>query len=253
MTAPENAFVNLDDLVARERQSLGYERVQVLEGHSFKDASTVMVVPTRDKSVRLEVSQAWENLAPPMNGKRVKLYAVGDEVGTAYNRMIQNILSNPVLSQWKYVLTMEDDNIPLPDGHLKLLESIDIGPFDAVSGIYFTKGYVNEPMAYGNPREFIETGEIDFRPRDIVAAMKTGTIVEVNGIGMGFALWRMDLFRDVPPPWFVTTQGIFPNEGMKNYSQDLFFCKRARLSGKRFAVDLRVPVGHIDKETGVVY
>jgi hypothetical protein len=63
----------------------------------------------------------------------------------------------------------------------------------------------------------------------------------------------MDLFRDIPPPWYVTVADVVPGKGIQGFTQDLYFSERAVRSGKRFAVDMRVRVGHLDINTGVVY
>jgi hypothetical protein len=238
---------------AEKDRMLGFERVELLPGSTFRDSSTIIVVPTRGK-IHFRVVNAWESLIQPMNQRRAKIYAVGDEVGHAYNRMIEEILKNEMFSSYKYVLTLEDDNLPPPDAHIQLLQSIDVGPFAAISGIYFTKGAYNMPQAYGNPRDFEKTGVCTFEPRNVVDAMRGGNIIEVNGIGMGCALWRMDTFRKIPPPWFVTVNNVFPEKrGVEMKTQDLYFCERMRLAGMRIAVDTRVRVGHLDVETGVVY
>ena len=44
------------------------------------------------------------------------MFAVGMEVGEAYSQAIEAILAHPDLSKFKYILTMEHDNIPPPDG-----------------------------------------------------------------------------------------------------------------------------------------
>jgi len=231
---------------------IGYERIKLLHGSTFKDCSTIVVVPTRGL-IPIRVLQSWESLLSPMNQKKAKLYATGDEVGVAYNNMINFILNHPELSKWKYILTLEDDNIIPPDAHIRLLESIELGPFDAVSGIYFTKGEYNMPMAYGDPAEYSRTGVLDFKPRNIVEALQKGTVMEVNGIAMGCSLYRLELFRKIPQPWFVTLNDVIPEKGPACYTQDLYFCERAKRAGCRFAVDMRVRVGHLDVNTGVVY
>ena len=134
-----------------------------------------------------------------------------------------------------------------------LLESIELGPYDAVSGLYWTKGDVNMPMAYGDPDEYARTGVLDFRPRDVRAALARGTVMPVNGIAMGCSLYRMDLFRQIKAPWFVTCADVIPDKGPIGFTQDLYFCEQACRAGKRFAVDMRVRVGHLDVNTGVVY
>jgi len=242
--------------VEQIKEGLGFERVVHLQGSTYRENGTIVVIPTRGM-VHTKVINAWDNLIAPMNQKRAKIYASGDEVGIAYNKLIKAILDDPNLSQWKYILTLEDDNLPPPDAHIRLLESIqgigDHGPFDAVSGIYFTKGPVNMPQAYGCPEEFKNTGKLDFRPRHVTEAIARGQIMPVCGIAMGCALWRLDLFRELEPPWFVTVADIIPDKGIVGFTQDLYFCERAVRAGKRFAVDMRVKVGHLDVETGVVY
>lgn len=242
------------------KEMRGFERVEHIVGSTYKDNSTVIVIPSRAAPetpslafFAQPVVQAWQGLLAPMNQKRAILFASGHEVGQAYNALVSNILAHPDLSKWKYVLTLEDDNIPPADAHIRLLESIEWGHYDAVSGLYFTKGEYNMPMAYGDPAEYTKTGALDFRPRDVRAALTAGQIMPVNGIAMGCALWRMDLFREITPPWFVTLNDVVAGKGATCMTQDLEFCAKAVRAGKRFAVDMRVRVGHLDINTGVVY
>jgi hypothetical protein len=236
-----------------ESAGLGFERVRLLPGNTFRDNSTVVVIPTRGM-IHSKVVQGLLNLISPMNQKRALFFAEGDEVGVAYNRLVQAIIDNPQFNGWKYLLTIEDDQIVPPDAHIRLLETIEAFPqFDAVSGIYFTKGDFNMPMAYGDPVEYQRTGVLDFRPRNVQEALAAGQVMPVNGIAMGCGLWRLDMFRALPPPWFVTTSDFLPGKGVTAYTQDLAYCKRAREAGKKFAVDLRVRVGHLDVGSGIVY
>lgn len=230
---------------------LGFERVELIQGTTYKDVSTIIIAPTRG-AIPYQVVQSWQGLITPMNQKRAFLMCAGDEVGAAYNRMIANILAHPELSKWKYIMTVEDDNLQPPDAHVRLLETIEQHQFDAVSGLYFTKGELNMPMAYGNPEEYRTTGVLEFRPRNVTQALANGTVMEVNGIAMGCSLYRMDLFREIPGPWFVTVADV-TEEGPKLFTQDLYFCERAKRAGKRFGVDMRVKVGHLDINTGLVY
>lgn len=252
----------------------GLERIQHIPGSTFKDNSTIIIVPTRgiERHTReaacekgdhaqclmpvfqRKVVECWQNLISPMNQKRAFIYCSGNEVGKSYDAMVSNILNDPNLSKWKYILTLEDDNIVPADTHIRLLESIEFGPFDAVSGIYFTKGDINMPMAFGDPEHYRKTGEMEFRPRNIGDNLARGeNLIEVNGIAMGVALWRLDLFRSMPQPWFVTVSDIIPGKGSNSFTQDLYFCNHARKCGKRFAVDLRVKAGHMDVNTGIIY
>ena len=253
LVSATNAMLPVGQVVDQLKTAgLGFERIDHLPGTTFKDNSTVIVIPTRG-TISHRVVSSWLNLISPMNQKRALMFASGHEVGQAYNEMIKNILAHPELSKWKYLMTLEDDNIPPPDAHVRLLESIEWGNYDAISALYFTKGESNMPMAYGDPAEYARTGVLDFRPRDVREALTAGKIMPVNGIAMGCALWRMDLFREIEPPWFVTVADVVPGKGTQCFTQDLWACERAVRRGKRFAVDMRVKVGHLDIGSGTVY
>ena len=239
--------------VAAHFSGKAFERAAVLTGTTYQDNSTIIIVPSRKSMIHYRVVSAWQSLIAPMNQKRLWLFVINDEVGVAYTNTIKMILDNPELSTWKYILTLESDNLPPPDAHVRLLETIEAGKFDAVGGIYFTKGNINMPMAYGDPEVLRATGKLEFTPRDPREALTRGLIMPVNGIAMGCSLYRLQLFREVPAPWFVTANDVIPGKGVELMTQDLYFCKTALAAGKRFAIDFRVRVGHLDESTGEVY
>jgi hypothetical protein len=243
------------DKAVGELKPLGFEKMDVLSGMTYQKANTVVVIPTREPYLHVRFHQALSALIAPPNQQRACLFAVGHEVGHAYNQMIAGILNDPVLSTWDYILTIEDDNLPPPDAHIRLLESINSnGGYDAVGGLYWTKGDVQMPMCYGDPDEFYRTGTLEFRPRDVRSAVKNGWLVPCNGLAMGCTLFRMSLFREIGYPWFVTVSDFAPNsKNVECFSQDLWFCRKAVQSGKKLACDCRVKVSHIDWRTGIAY
>jgi len=258
MTKPKpQPMVELTEIASRLAQGeagsgVGFDRVFKIEGSTYRDQSTIMIMPARDHFIHYRVVVALQSIIAPMNQKRAMLFCIGDEVGIAYDRLISSILADPQLSRYKYVMTVESDNLPPPDAQRRLLETIEAGHWDAVSGLYFTKGELCMPMAYGDPARFESTGELEFGPRDVTACLAAGQVMPVNGIAMGCAIWRMDLFRKMPAPWFVTVDDLIDGKAM-GFTQDLWFCRQARLAGHRFAVDCRVRVGHLDLNTGEVY
>lgn len=239
------------DEVVKAFDGHGYDRVEHIRGSTYRDSSTVIVIPTRGM-IHHRVVQCWQGLISPPNQKKAVLFASGHEVGKAYDSMISMILAHPELSKWSFVLCLEDDNLVPADAHIRLLETIEEFKFDAVGAMYWTKGDVQMPMAYGDPEEYKRTGVLDFKPRDVRSALANGNIMEVNGVAQGCTLFRMDLFRQIPPPWFVTVADVF-EDGAKMYTQDLAFCEKAKRTGKRFGVDMRVRVGHLDTVSGEVF
>ena len=74
------------------------------------------------------------------------------------------------------------------------------------------------------------------------------TAQECNGLGMGFTLFRLEMFKDsrIPRPFFQTVQDWQPGVGSRGFTQDLWFFQNAGAVGHRFACDTRVKVGHYD-------
>ena len=124
---------------------------------------------------------------------------------------------------------------PSPAALLKLIARMEKHPeYSCIGGLYWTKGYGGVPQIWGDPRDPV----LNFRPQPPVP----GQLVECCGTGMGFNLWRLDMFRDpdLRKPWFKTqTEG-----GVA--TQDLYFWSDARRHGYRCAVDCSVQVGHYD-------
>jgi hypothetical protein len=211
---------------------------------SYKDLSTIIICPTRGQ-IPARVVQSWMGLMRPMNQKVIgPIFAIGMEVGAAYNYLIEMILNHPELSQYKYIMTIEEDNMPPADGLLKLYESME--KYDVVQGLYWTKGEGGQPMIYGNPQVIPKS----FTPQ----IPQLDQVQECNGLGMGFNLYKLDMFKNprLPKPWFKTVQEVVAG-GAKAYTQDLYFYENAGKEGYRFACDNRVKVGHYDFQNDIIW
>ena len=211
---------------------------RLVRGQTYKDLSTIWITPTRG-SIKPKVVSSWLGLQKPMNQQFFgPLFVENDEVGNAYQKAFEMVLDHPDLSKWKYILTVEEDNLPPSDGLLKLYESIT--DYDCVGGLYWTKGESGQPMIYGDPRVM---------PRNFIPQVpRPDTVQHCNGLGMGFNLWKIDMFKKLPRPWFKTVQ-----EAGKAFTQDLWFYNNAGAAGFKFACDTRVKVGHLDVVSGMVW
>lgn len=212
---------------------------------SYKDLSTVIVTPTRGgRSLCPRFVGAIMNLMRPMNQKCFgPMFISGMEVGAAFNAAVETIMNHPQLCQFKFMFTLEDDNIPPPDCLLKLYESMR--DFDVIGGLYWTKGEGGQPMIYGNPSE----SPLNFVPQRV----QSGTVQRCNGVGMGATLFKLDVFKKIPAPWFQTIQDWDPQGGSRGYTQDLSFCEKLCKIGGRIGVDTRVKVGHLDIESNQIW
>ena len=226
----------------------GFDGVDLVPGCTYQDSSTVFICPTRGQ-VDVTVVEAWNRLVPVPNQRRHMLFMKGDEVGVAYNRALETIFNDYRLSRYKYVMTMEDDNIPPPDAHMRLLDRIQQNPeYDGIGGLYFKKEAPFQALLLGDPVRFATTGVFDALPRDPRRYIEEGALVEVNCLPMGCTIYKMDLFRRLPKPWFAT----IANQHIRQ-TQDAMFCETAKWQGARFAVDCGLRVGHLDVATGTVY
>jgi hypothetical protein len=225
---------NSDEVASVER---------IVRGRIHHDLSTVCVTPTRG-AIDARVVESWWEMLTPVNNSFRRIFVRGMEVADAYNTAIERVLADPDLSAMSYLLTLEDDNMPPRRGLLKLYENIH--RYAAVGGLYWAKGEEGWPQIYGRPGE-----EPMFAPQP----PEPDAIQECNGLGMGFTLFQLEVFRDarIKRPWFKTLQGNRPSGEPWLITQDLYFFGQLRELGYRVACDTRVKVGHYDVGTGVVW
>jgi hypothetical protein len=213
---------------------------RILQGATWKKQRIIVLLPASDM-ISTKVALSHWNLIFPPNNAVYRMLCLGMEVGDAYSQAIEMVLSHGDLCQWEYFLTIEHDNVPPQDGVLLLVESMDKHPeFAAISGLYWTKGEGGVPQIWGDPRDPV----LNFRPQ----VPLPDQVQECCGIGMGFGLWRVSMFRDLKlrRPFFKTIAG---QGGFS--TQDLYYWTDARKHGHRCAVDTRVKVGHFDSSTGI--
>ncbi len=215
---------------------------RLIRGGSWKKQRIIMIFPS-DAMIPAKVALSMWNLITPPNNGVVRILAQGMEVGDAYSTAIDQILKHPELKEWEFVCTIEHDNLPPQDGILKLIEDLENHPeLACVSGLYFTKGEGGVPQIWGDPSDPL----LNFRPQ----VPRPEQVQECCGTGMGFAMWRLSMFKDerIERPLFKTVKGA---GGVS--TQDLSFWSKARKFGYRCAVDCRVKTGHLDISTGIVW
>jgi hypothetical protein len=214
-----------------------------MKGKTWKKTRVVVVVPAGE-SIPAKVYLSHCSLIFPPNQAHYRILALGQEVGDAYSNCIQAILDHAELSTWEYILTMEHDNAPPPDGLLKLIERMEEHPeFACIGGLYWTKGEGGVPQIWGDVKDPV----LNFRPQIPVP----NQLVECYGTGMGFNLWRMSMFKDkkLKKPWFRTRASAEEGVG----TQDLMFWQEARKHGYRCAIDCGVLVGHYDQANDLMW
>lgn len=222
---------NLDQVAARLHKS------------GLWDNLTTVIFSPVTKAVPTLSVVSWGSLQHPPNTQVARLYSIDHEVGYAYSEVIDEvILKNEQLSKWKFLLTIEHDNLPPPDGMIRLLARMQENPhLSAISGLYFNKAENGFAHIWGKP------GENHFCPQPPAT---DGSLVECHAVSMGFTLFRIEMFKDerLPRPLFETKA-----TATRVRTHDLDFWANASELGYRCAVDCGCRVGHVDLETMTVW
>lgn len=227
----------------RHNANLELARGRILEGATWKKQRVVVMIPSAHMLPAKVAHSHWGLIFPP-NQPVWRMLCLGYEVGDAYSTAIEQVLASPEVRDWEYLLTIEADNIPPPDGLLKLIARMDAHPeFACIGGLYWTKGPAGVPQIWGDPKDPIP----NFRPQ----MPEPGKLVECCGTGMGFNLWRLSMFKDTKlrKPWFKTPASATEGSG----TQDLYFWADARKYGYRCAIDCDVLVGHYDHREDIAW
>lgn len=237
----------------RHNADLVITTTRLINEGSWKRQNVVVMIPA-GPTIPTKVYLSHMGLIFPPNQGAIRLEAApavwatqDTEVGAGFSHMFEQVVNHPELSKWQYILTIEHDNIPPPDGVVKLIARMEAHPeFACIGGLYFLKGENGCAQIWGDPKDPV----LNFRPQ---LPDPAGGLVECNGTGMGFNLWRMsalvELRKKVQPPWFVTKTGL---GGTGVGTQDLaFWGDIGRKHGLRCAIDCGVKVGHFDASTGI--
>jgi hypothetical protein len=220
----------------RHNDDLQKSTARIIEGGSWKRQRTIMLIPAGEM-IPTKVYLNHRALMFPPNQSAHVMAAEGFEVGEAFSTAISEILAHPDLSTWEYLFTIEHDNLGPVDGIVALIRQMEKHPeFSCIGGLYWTKGEGGVPQIWGDPKDPV----LNFRPQP---PDPNGGLVECCGTGMGFNIWRLNMFKDekLRKPWFKT---VADSTGLG--TQDLYFWGDARKYGYRCAIDCSVKVGHYD-------
>jgi len=168
------------------------------------------VVPTRGL-ISARVVENWMGLMTPMNNAFMRLFVSSMEVGDAYNAAVELILGHEALSKFKYLLTLEEDNMPPPDGLLKLYESIDgyaaVGGFD--DNTPSTTGHLFQVVCTTNCASFTWTDKSGNLPDIPVDSVTVNPNIPAQVFaGTDFGLYFTDDITANPPVWQRFSAGL---------------------------------------------
>ena len=169
----------------------------------------------------------------------------GYDVATARNRIAQMAID----LNTDYVL-MVDNDVVLPKNALKLLledaREVNLGYYAHrdTDNIYRGKTCICKLKDEHGKEYYHYPLESEYSAEEMHGMADAGvTKIEVHGGGMGCALIRTDVFRELSYPWYDWVNYGDANRGM--LSEDLYFCALCRTSGYKIYSDVRVGCGHL--------
>jgi hypothetical protein len=210
-----NAYPNLDIERDVERRFLETGKVRMM-----------VAVATEEKAIN--GLPCLEGLEFP-NGVEIKIFnSYGRSIADNYNNIVEEALKDNAT----YLVTVEDDTFPQKDAIIKLLDTLKENPKSAV-GAWYPK---REASLQGVHIVLKDGERSQLKPDNRVH--------EVFTLSMGCSIYPVEMFKEIPFPWFKTTAHL---------SQDSFFSQLAREAGYKLLVDTSVRAKHVDRNTGTAY
>jgi len=145
-------------------------------------------------------------------------------VVTARNKIVDTAIEN----NCDYIFWIDDDMVMKPD--VNIIQKLFEHDKDVVAPLFFSRTYPFIPMIF--KRRQIGT---KFTVYDNIMDYDKG-LIEVDGVGFGCILTKVDIFRKLTQPYFWTNEV---------FGEDLFFCENATRAGIKIYCDTTIDVGHI--------
>ena len=154
-------------------------------------------------------------------------------VGQVFPALAREVIATRAVEYGFDWLFMIDDDMLAPANLFECLVKHDV---DICAALAFTRNAPHKPVLYN-----LETGYDEFKKERYyinypVISYPKDTLVECDAVGFGAVLIKVDVFRDMPKPWFMSTSGA---------GEDIHFCHQARQHGYKVHMDTSVKLGHL--------
>lgn len=203
----------------------------------------VIGIPTLGRPVNLEWAMAFKQLVPPINFNTHFHFVKGKPVADARNEIVKFARKENA----KYLFFLGDDVITPPHTLRTLLYRMENGPknLGVIGGVYCSKSNPPAPLVFrGNGA-------------GTYWDWKVGEFFEVTGLGMDCTLIKLEVFDDLPEPWFRTIDEDSFLDGINaanQWTEDLYFLNKLNEQGKyKTFCDGSVICDHFDVYSGNIF
>jgi hypothetical protein len=202
---------------------------------AYEGMSVCLLTPCKDYEVPFRFARATANMISYswMNGLKIHQWGGTERmvVHWARNdlcRVIKDKVNEYTGEKFTHVLWLDDDHVFNPDMALYLAQHREL---DVVSALYFGRTKEHLPVAY--VKDHTDDPYKHFPLVEVPPAL-----CEVDAIGMGACLMRLDVLDRVPEPWFRFNEA----------GEDIYFCVHAKRAGVRIWCDGSYMLGHLGEQ-----
>ena len=183
---------------------------------------TLIAIPT---SREIDIQCAASIIGMERDGRIGVFCPQSYSIGDSRNLIVQHALE----IGYDYIMWIDSDMI-LPKNTLKKLMSHDK---DIVSGVYAYKILGGENAV---AKRFVKDKVDTYGDIPLKEIRETETLMEVDGIGFGCVLTKVDIFRNIRKPWFKYSTKM---------GEDIYFCRKAQAKGYKIFLDTSILCGHV--------
>jgi predicted SAM-dependent methyltransferase len=160
---------------------------------TFRSYFGAIGIPTLDSGdgSASHVTHEWANAVSALGGglaiTTMRIQQRNRRVDIAKNMIVESAIKNGC----QFVLLIDDDVMPPPDGLMKMLRLWKSHPkYKIISGVYWSKSDPTMPLIFkGN----LQSSFWDWTVQDIIP---------VDGAGAGFLFVDIEVFKKMSKPWF---------------------------------------------------
>lgn len=164
-------------------------------------------------------------------GKKFEFYITSiGKVFTALAR--ERIAEEAVAQDMDYLFMIDDDMITETD----IFENLYKHNVDICAGLAFTRSAPHSPVIYEVNKGYDSIEKKKYYINHTLISYPKDTLVKCDAVGFGGVLIKIDVLKNTPTPWFMTTSGA---------GEDIHFCHRAGEYGHKVYMDTATKMGHL--------
>lgn len=203
------------------------------ERKRLEDLSIVILTPCKDYENAAAFTRSVVNMTAYswLHGLRIFQMAMSERMVVHWGRnhlakLAHEHVSGYTGSRYTHILWLDDDHVFNPDLALCLARYSDL---DMVSALYFGRVGRQLPVVYVKddlPDKYTHYQMLEVPPK----------LCQVDAVGFGACLMRMDVLDRTEAPWFRFTEAA---------GEDIYFCVHAKERGIEVYCDGSYQLGHI--------